>query len=208
VYNPADKRAQPADLKRVYAEAEHFIESLDENIRDTAAEELKCIVEHIQNELHRRGTNLSSDYAEVGFSFNRENGTIDYLDGRKFIPLIDRTITPAPDGILIAEGVSLTGRDLSGAQLKGMILNELELGGVVLSDANLQGAQLLYTILSGADLSNADLSGANLTYADLQGAKLTGANLSEANLDNAVLTGVVFDETTRWPADFQVPGSS
>jgi hypothetical protein len=183
VYDPVAQRIQLADLKQVYTKAEYVIEELGEALCHRAQQKFQWIVEHIQSELRRRGTTLAADDAEVGFSINRENGTIDYLDARKFLPLIERTSAPAPTGILIAG--DMTGKDLSGAQLEGSVLRTLS--GANLSAANLRGADL-----SDADLSNADLSSADLTG---------------ANLQDAFLVGVIYDDKTRWPDEFTPPPS-
>ncbi len=51
------------------------------------------------------------------------------------------------------------------------------------------------------DFTDADLTRANLTAADLSGADFAGATLTDANLTRAK-----FDQNTRWPAGFAVPG--
>ena len=77
------------------------------------------------------------------------------------------------------------------------------------SGANLYRADLYRANLTGANLSRANLSRANLSGANLSGANLSGANLSRANLTGANLYGADLyradhDESTRWPAGFDL----
>lgn len=81
------------------------------------------------------------------------------------------------------------------------------LKGAYLSGANLTGTDLSGADLTGAGLSGSDLTGANLSEANLTGAVLWGANLTDANLMIApfmlaILTGARYDNTTKWPKEF------
>lgn len=132
----------------------------------------------------------------------------------------------------ILTGATLKGADLSGADLTQAVLDKAVLAGANLSNALMSGCSLLAinlqgAILAGADFSGADLSKSNmtnsaamgaifirarlrgadlreatLTRADLTEADLSGADLSTANLLGATLQAVVYDEETKWPADF------
>jgi uncharacterized protein YjbI with pentapeptide repeats len=86
----------------------------------------------------------------------------------------------------------LFGADLSWAYLRGANL----------ASANLGSANLLGTSLNGANLSKANLMGACLNGADLRGADLRGASLHWVLLEKANLSGVRYDEKTRWPDGF------
>ena len=72
-----------------------------------------------------------------------------------------------------------------------------------LSKADLTGVNLSSAFLSGANLEDADLTNAELKFADLSKANLIGANLKTAkNLDRAKLKDIKFDDTTRFPDNF------
>lgn len=51
----------------------------------------------------------------------------------------------------------------------------------------------------------ANLTGANFTGADLSGADFSRADLTGAVLRKTNLTGVKYDERTRWPEGFDPP---
>jgi hypothetical protein len=89
------------------------------------------------------------------------------------------------------------------AKLKGA-----NLAGANLAGANLQGAKLEKANLAGANLQGADLRKADLGKADLAGANLQGADLSTAKLGKANLSGTRYDDTTRWPKKFKIPGDA
>jgi uncharacterized protein YjbI with pentapeptide repeats len=59
--------------------------------------------------------------------------------------------------------------------------------------------------LSGMNLEGAPLAGAYLAGANLKKTNLRGANLQGADLDGAELEGASYDDTTRWPTNFE-PG--
>jgi formylglycine-generating enzyme len=62
--------------------------------------------------------------------------------------------------------------------------------------------------LRNVDLRNDSLTDYNFTSADLTGADVRGADFRQTNgLDKAILTGVLEDRTTRWPANFRPIGS-
>lgn len=95
-------------------------------------------------------------------------------------------------------GLSLRKIDLQGACLWGE-----DLSGVDLSEARLEFAVLRAAILDDANLQHADLRSVTLEEAQLHGADLRGADLRGANLTKADLRGAIYDQTTRWPADFR-----
>jgi hypothetical protein len=88
---------------------------------------------------------------------------------------------------MFCQNTNFAGAWLQGAQLDGAYLKTSDL-----RQAQLEGAQLV-----NANLNNAHLQGANLHGADLR-----GADLRQACLDGAKLTGVRFDERTKWPKGF------
>jgi uncharacterized protein YjbI with pentapeptide repeats len=98
----------------------------------------------------------------------------------------------ARDPVLLPPTVTPTAytRSYAQADLRGVDFHDTDLHGQDFSMANLRGA-----ILRGANLHGANLHGANLIGADLRSADLAGATL-----DN-----VVYDRTTRWPAQFRPP---
>lgn len=110
------------------------------------------------------------------------------------------------------DGLELPRKVLSEANLSGSSLNGAHLGMATLRQANLSGASLqranLYqAYLFGADLSNAqlqhaDLRLARLAEANLTGADLCGANLWGARLNRAQLDGVLYNDETQWPENF------
>ena len=88
--------------------------------------------------------------------------------------------------------------------------HNVDLRGRELFYANFQGANLSGAIMSGMDLTGADFTGANLTGANLIGATLDyayffGANLTGAQLTRVSMSGIVWDDTTIWPAGFVPP---
>jgi len=112
------------------------------------------------------------------------------------------------------QGANLAGYDLSGADLSGANLGRANLRGADLSGADLDEANLSEADLSGANLrgaifDGANLSGASLGRANLRGAYLVETNLGRANLSEADLSGaslikadlsgVLWDDKTKWP---------
>lgn len=116
---------------------------------------------------------------------------------------------PAPLGRIDASRAAI-----SGVQLPGARLIQANLSGAILSFSSLSRAELIGADLSDADLSWADLSHAalaltNLCRADLlgtnlRGADLSGADLSDADVSHADFAGVLADENTKWPDDFDI----
>jgi hypothetical protein len=132
----------------------------------------------------------------------------------------------------------LAGADLSGINLRGLRLTKLHAPGAKFVGANLGDTWIEGGNLRGADFTGAamrsfgghgsDFSGARLAALDaresgfpkanLTGADLTGTNLTDCDLlgtdfTDAVLTGAdlagsVFDQHTKWPAGFAVPGEA
>lgn len=106
---------------------------------------------------------------------------------------------------------NLIDADLRDANMVGIDLRLADMGvadlrGADLRFAQLEGADLVLVDLDGADLRNAQLDGASLLEAELGDAQLSGADLrgvtfTGANLERVNLSGVCFDDSTRWPAD-------
>jgi uncharacterized protein YjbI with pentapeptide repeats len=110
---------------------------------------------------------------------------------------------------LNADGVALTGVDVSSAFLQGIRLagarlarssfnaadlRDSDLHGADLTSsslhfANLRNSNLQRIVFDDVDLSDADLSGSNLT-----GSRFDGANLNDADLRNADLNGIVWKQ--------------
>lgn len=61
--------------------------------------------------------------------------------------------------------------------------------------------------LSGLNLEGAPLAGASLAGATLKRANLRGADLQGADLEGADLEGASYDDSTRWPLNFD-PGKA
>jgi len=97
---------------------------------------------------------------------------------------------------------SLARRDLRAIICHNTNLAGAWLQGAQLDDAYLKVSDLRQARLEGAQLVNAKLNGAHLQGANFQGADLRGADLREACLDGANLTGVKFDQRTKWPKGF------
>jgi hypothetical protein len=98
---------------------------------------------------------------------------------------------------LNADGVQLTGVDVSGAYIRGIRLPQASLARAdfeavdardsVFARSNLEFANLRSANFRQGDLSRADLRHADLEDTDLVSATLAGANLTETNLKNADL---------------------
>ncbi len=102
-----------------------------------------------------------------------------------------------------AEGLNLSGKDLSGLRLTPKALTkvrqkrklkrqpvwQMENGGINLDGVNLSWAVLTRADLSDSSLRNADLRGAKLEHVDFIDADLSNAFLWDASLDSAVLDG-------------------
>lgn len=94
---------------------------------------------------------------------------------------------------VVAPGLSisdkdLTGITLSGADLRGAILQGVNLTQAVLNRASLRGAVLDRVSFIDADLSGCDLSGTTLKLVNFDGANLTDCDLTGARLQQALLT--------------------
>jgi uncharacterized protein YjbI with pentapeptide repeats len=85
----------------------------------------------------------------------------------------------------VASGLSLAGRDLTGADLSG-----LSFVGADLCGAFLEGAKLVACNFGPADLTDAVLVRADLTDAKFEGATVRGANLGDAALVRTDLSGL------------------
>jgi pentapeptide repeat protein len=98
---------------------------------------------------------------------------------------------------LNADGIALTGVDVSSAFLQGIQLPKARLlranfMNADVRNSNLAGADLSYASLNGANFRQSDVGRVNFDSADLReadfcGARFTGSNLSHATLDGADL---------------------
>ena len=131
------------------------------------------------------------------------------LDGLGFDPKDAAPLTRDEVIRRHALGLSLAGKNLTGADL-----SELDLTGINLAKANLQGtsfkkskldqADLTRSLAQGADFSEASLrqvkapkaimAGAVFSKADLTGSDLTKALVNEADFTEASLTGAVLNQ--------------
>ncbi|MBM75751.1 MAG: hypothetical protein CMK59_10150 [Proteobacteria bacterium] len=187
-YDRTKNTTTPADLLTACS-MDHF-EDIQSEIINTI-EGLDLVVSFLQEEIHRRGMVLWSEYPDVSFSFNRENGSIDLVNAQNLLPLLNR---PTPEktstkGLtLLTVGVDLSNHDFSGATLSDLYLQEVNFTGANLSNADLSGTDLSHAVFDQTNLSGADLSGA-----DLSGVDLTAAS----NID-----GLQHDDSTIWPEGF------
>ncbi|AMV28772.1 Secreted effector protein pipB2 [Gemmata sp. SH-PL17] len=132
----------------------------------------------------------------------------------------------------------LCGADLAEINFRGLSATKLKAAGAKLVGANGVGASFLAGDFHGADLTDANLRGfngrdadfsaaklvgtdlwegrflrakfvkADLTRANLLETDLTGADFTDAVLTDANLSGASFDQTTKWPAGFVIPGEA
>jgi uncharacterized protein YjbI with pentapeptide repeats len=100
--------------------------------------------------------------------------------------------------------VLLAGAELRSADLREAKLTQTTLAGAKFDDAKLNGAALDKAFARDASFKGADLEDANFTSTSLQGADFSGAS----NLGNADLTGICWNEATKWPQGFEPPPSS
>ena len=143
---------------------------------------------------------------------------------RRLVLAGERLIEPDEDKLSkLSRTLSLSSRDLrganffgsdfrkarlDGADLRGAYLTRANLSGADLSDADLRGAALGVAKLSGVDLHGADLSGAllgfaNLSGADLHNADLSGVDLSFTKLNDANLNSTNLSGTALSDADLR-----
>ncbi len=92
--------------------------------------------------------------------------------------------------VWLAQGLSLAGRDLAGANLRGAQLAGLDLSGCLLECADLSGADLSGARLCQTVLTQATLVGTNLSATDLTGANLCFTQAQRACFEQASLRGV------------------
>jgi uncharacterized protein YjbI with pentapeptide repeats len=164
---------------------------------------------------------LTTTEALVGIDLRRQNLRGMYLPGRQ--------LTAANlAGADLASAVLLHA-DLRHATLVDAELGRADLGGSALCFADLShcraastnfvdcdssDADFSFASLVGADFTASSLRRANLSYADLSHANLnrcdlTGADLRTATLAEVSLSGITYDDSTRWPDKFgPVPESS
>lgn len=82
-------------------------------------------------------------------------------------------------------------------------VNKAKSGQKDLGGADLSGADLRWLDLSGANLEKANLYGADLSGVNIKGANLSGADIRQAifhcqYIREANLSGVIYDDTTKW----------
>lgn len=113
-------------------------------------------------------------------------------------------------------GLTLTGKNLSGARLRQAdlsltIMNRTNFSGADLRDVEAYGGVFSSASFAGADLTNASFVGTSLEGANFRGARLTGTNFSGAEmarargLTQAQLNQACGDSATRLPAGLRVP---
>lgn len=118
--------------------------------------------------------------------------------------------------------------DFDSAQFERSIFQKVEFDGSVMSDVNMTAATIdevaFYAVyaygakFAGAQLRKVSFCGSNLVGADFSSAmfegvlfgkdntghktNLSGANLSDVNLCDVVFDGVEYDDSTKFPANF------
>jgi hypothetical protein len=108
-------------------------------------------------------------------------------------------------GANLAGAILTKGGFISG-DFRGADLTSAEMEAFCGRDADFTGAKLVGSDLTRGRLARAKFVGADLTRADLTRADLTGADLTDAVLTDVTLAELVFDQTTAWPAGYEVPG--
>jgi hypothetical protein len=100
--------------------------------------------------------------------------------------------------------------DLSLATFNDQHMNRADLFQAQAKGVHFAGADMRSAILAYADLESANFAGANLSRADLENALLTDANLRgvEDVSPDANLTGIYYNEATKWPAHYAPPAST
>ncbi|MET1410827.1 DUF2169 domain-containing protein [Roseibium sp. HPY-6] len=111
----------------------------------------------------------------------------------------------------LANGGTLTGRDMAGASLAALEHDGADLTGSFLEACNLSGARLrraraVDAVLTGANLSQADFSGADMTRVNLsktgaaqcsfREAQFSGSTIVGADFSGSDFSGTVFEDCT------------
>lgn len=100
------------------------------------------------------------------------------------------------------DGANLRDAWFTAARLPSADFTEAKLTGARFAAAELKGAFFLDADCTGARFRSADLSDAVFIRAKLYGASLVSINLASASFESAR-----HDGTTKWPKDFDPPGS-
>jgi uncharacterized protein YjbI with pentapeptide repeats len=116
-----------------------------------------------------------------------------------------------------------------GADLRCAVFASADLSIANFDDGHLNRANFFEAKAKNAQFAGADMRGTELSYAELDSTNLGGANLSGADLDfttltdarlrggktlggdvltDANLTGIQYDERTKFPADYHPPPST
>lgn len=104
------------------------------------------------------------------------------------------------------QGVTLQYRNLKNADFSEANLDKSNFQGSDLRVASFKNSTMTSAIMFYADLRGADFRGANLTGANFSEVRAEGCDFRNAILDNAVMA-VTYDETTKWPEDFDPEGA-
>jgi len=107
--------------------------------------------------------------------------------------------------------VNFTNAKLSKASFKNCDLSNTQFTNAILKHAqfkqvNFENTHFTETDLSHADLTDANLNGAQFTRTKMVGANLRGADLSQLSSGTIDLTDAVYDQTTKFPPQFD-PGA-
>lgn len=115
-----------------------------------------------------------------------------------------------------AKHTNLNGSKLANARLswsdfeKGSFvaadLSEATLDGVNAHSADFSNAKLIRASAKGAELIGASFAGADLTGANLTESFLGAADFTSATLTDVIWMGAKFDDKTKWPTGFAIPG--
>jgi hypothetical protein len=124
------------------------------------------------------------------------------------INLKDTTVKPFRAAGAKFVGAKLVSAEFDKGQLAGADFTDADMTFFSGMNADLSGAKLIGANLREAFLDGANLAKADLTRANLANADLRGADLTDAVLTGAVLDGADFDQKTKWPAGFVIPGEA
>ncbi len=96
-------------------------------------------------------------------------------------------------------GARFGGADCRGADFRGANLRESWLSGGRFLQADFSGANLCDATVRCADCTGAVFSDTDLSGVDLSSTDARGADFSSANLDRVDVTGLMYDERTKFP---------
>jgi uncharacterized protein YjbI with pentapeptide repeats len=93
---------------------------------------------------------------------------------------------------------------LNDTDMSNTNITEASITSLDASNLKLKNSQIVDTDIESVDLSNASFEGANLEGSTLRKVILFGADLQETNLESVIFNGILYDESTRFPDNFEV----